>query len=503
MKKILFILALFAAPLWSAAQYVIAYRSVSELNKPELTWFSLDKSLKPEFEVFRAPVGSTAFVTVPTLRRNSSGGDTLFFHVIDTTLTVKGLYQYFIKVRKDNDSLALSEVMYGHNMGALPSPQVISFTAKSATDRKALILDWKLNYGFTVKVLALFRSRHYDRGFELVALIPADTTHYVDIVQVSNEPYFYFFQIRDFFGYQIPSVVVHGICTYAEKPYPPQNLKSETVRDHVELSWKSVGKNITGYRVYKSYSDPGIFMQAGPTIPVADTTVVFADTAVHNAGKLSARYYVVTLSDGNLESNHTDTLTVDLPWNLVISPPDEVDYTIDSTGAVRLFWTAADPLSGVDRYNVYRSADGITFTKISTDSLGPADNTFADPAPARGRIWYSVESVSVAGKASPLRTMITVERPLTAFHLVVSAEQNGANIDLTWADTGIPGLDAFYVYRKTGEGNAELMAMVKPGSGSWSDTGVAAGNDYLYTVVAEFTDGKRIIVNDGVLVVVR
>jgi len=297
MKKILFILALFAAPLWSSAQYVIAYRSVSELNRPELTWFSQDKSLKPEFEVFRAPVGSTAFAAVPTLRRNSSGGDTLFFHVIDTTLTVKGLYQYFIKVRKDNDSLALSEVMYGHNMGALPSPQVISFTAKSAKDRKALILDWKLNYGFTVKVLALFRSRHYDREFELVALIPPDTTHFVDIVQVSNEPYFYFFQIRDFFGYQIPSVVVHGICTYAEKPYPPQNLRFAIARDHVELSWKSVGKNITGYRVYKSYMDQGIFMQAGPTIPVTDSMAMFTDTAVRIAGKLSARYYVVTLSD--------------------------------------------------------------------------------------------------------------------------------------------------------------------------------------------------------------
>jgi hypothetical protein len=157
----------------------------------------------------------------------------------------------------------------------------------------------------------------------------------------------------------------------------------------------------------------------------------------------------------------------------------------------------------VEGYNVYRSADGTAFTKISSDSLGAADNTFADPDPVWGKTWYSVESVSVAGKPSTLRTTITVERPLNAFHLVVSAEQNGANIDLTWAETGIPGLDAFYVYRKTGEGNAELMAMVKPGSGKWSDAGVAAGNDYLYTVVAEFKDGKRIIVNDGVLVVVR
>jgi len=503
MKKIIVVIAALATPFFIQAQNIFTVRSVSDLNRPELTWYTVEKNLKPGFETYRARVGSTDFSRISTLERTTGNGDTLFFHVTDTTLTVKGLYQYFVKARDQRDTAVLSEVMYGHNMGSLPSPEVTGFTAKSAAGKKVIELNWKLNYSFTVKVLALFRSRHYDKGFELVAILPADTNHYTDLVTVSNEAYFYFIQVRDFFGYQLPSVVIHGICTYAEKGYPPQDFQGTAERETVLLSWKTVGSNITGYRIYKSYGGSEAFYQVCPMIPLADSIAQFTDTAVHAPGKLLARYFAVTVSDGNLESNPTDTLSVLLPWNIVVAPPEALDFTLDSAGSVILLWTAAQPNSGVAGYNVYRAAESGSFVKLNASLIPLLQNTWTDPDPGFGIFRYAVESVQAGGKPSLLRTTVTAERPLNAFHLVVSAEQSGGNVALSWTDPAIAGLDALYIYRKTGNGPAELKAMVKPDKQTWTDAAVPAGTSCIYTVVGELKSGARFLVNDGVLVVIR
>jgi hypothetical protein len=503
MKTIFIIIAALAMPLLGATQNILSWKSVSELNRPELTWYTLNKNLNPDFETWRAPVGSKEFKKIGTLRRASSDGDTLFFHIIDTTLTVKGLFQYYVKAKDNRDTACYSEVMYGHNLGFLPKPQVISFTATSAKNSKALDLDWKVNYNFTVKALALFRSRSYDKGFELVAILPPDTTHYRDLVPVSNEAYFYFIQIRDFFGYQLPSAVIHGICTYGGKSYPPQNFKASVQLESVALSWKTVGHNVTGYRVYKSMDASGTFRQAGPLVPASDSVVRYTDTAVHAPGLTSARYYAVTVSDSYLESNHTDTLTVPLLWNLAVTPPREVDYTLDSTGLIRLFWTPAGGNSDIMGYNVYLIPSGLTPKKLNA-SLLPADgNTFLDKESGYGKFEYAVEAVSVAGKPSALRSYVTAERPLKEFHLVVSAQQTGNNIDLTWVNPDLPALDALYFYRQAGDQPAAMRSMVKPDKQTWTDAGILPGESYTYTVVAEYKDGVRILVNDGILVVTR
>jgi len=239
-------------------------------------------------------------------------------------------------------------------------------------------------------------------------------------------------------------------------------------------------------------------------ISFSDSLVHYTDTAVHRSRQAKARYYAVTVSDGYLESNHTDTVTVPLPWNLLVTPPKEVDYTIDPSGFIRLFWTFPAENSGVAGFNVYRSYKESSVTKLNA-SLLPADmNSFVDKNPgAYGTFQYSVEAVSVGGKSSAMRTTVSVDRPRMSFHLVISSGQEENKVVLTWLDPDIPDLDVLYFYRKTGTEEVRLKKMVKPIVQTWTDEEIVPGNTYLYTVIAEFKDGARILVNDGIQVVTR
>ena len=499
MKKISAIILLFALPVLIIAQNIPVLRSVSGTGYPELTWYSFQHGLKPGYSVFRAPVGTDDFRPVNTTRLFSERNDTTFFTVSDTTLEKKGLYMYYIEVSDPKGTVLKSDVIYGHNMGSIPSPAVTDFTATSDTTRKALHIRWKLNYSFSVKSFALFRSRHYDRDFVCVATLPADTTGYTDPVAVSNEPYFYFLLISDYFGYQLPSVVIHGICTYAEKPYPPQDFAAAGSGEAVRLSWRRLGSNVIGYRVFRSGTE-GRFTQISPMLP-PDSLASYTDTTANIPGVTRARYYAVAVSDGYLDSNPTDTLEVALPWNTVVEAPAEADHVIDSAGHIMLLWTLPET-PGVSGYNVYRSYRNSEPRKINSVLIPAETNTFTDNNPmGYGAYDYYIESVGPTGRSSAAQTVVHANLPVPGYHVVLTAVASDQGIVISWAPPGFPDLDAFYFYRKEGSAPARMAAMVKPGAGTWTDSGVKPGVSYIYTLVAEFRDGGRLLVNDGILAV--
>ena len=119
-----------------------------------------------------------------------------------------------------------------------------------------------------------------------------------------------------------------------------------------------------------------------------------------------------------------------------------------------------------------------------------------------GPVFYEIESVSIAGIPSEVRTKAYAERALPDFHVVLVTEVNGTSVQITWIKPSFPGLDAFYFYRKEGAGASRMAGMVKPASQSWTDSGLTPGTTCIYTLVAEFKDGTRILVNEGVLVAV-
>ncbi len=95
-------------------------------------------------------------------------------------------------------------------------------TAHPVKDHKAIRLEWELREARSLQGIAVFRSTSYEDGYELVAQLPGEAREYTDMVPRSNEPYFYFLILRDFFGYQQPGRL-SWLQSYAREPMSPVN----------------------------------------------------------------------------------------------------------------------------------------------------------------------------------------------------------------------------------------------------------------------------------------
>jgi hypothetical protein len=349
--------------------------------------------------------------------------------------------------------------------------------------------------------MALFRSRDHENGYELIATLPAEAVTYTDNVERANEPWFYFLMIHDFFGYQLPSVRIHGISTFSEKPYPPQDFTAEHQGSAVQMNWRGVGNNIIGYRVYRRVNEAGRFAPVGEMIYSAGEIVSYSDTSISLPGILNLAYFSVSVSDGYLESNPTDTVFISLAGNQPVSPPAELDYAIDSAGRVMLLWTSMADNARIKGYHVYRKEDGQKATQLNKELIPYSRNFFTDEGlNAYGTFTYEVASVSSTGQLSLLRTSVRADRPAPVLHLVVSAVQTDAGVVLSWKPLLRKELKKLSIYRKTGDEAAVLVASVNDAAGMLTDNKFKPGNIQIYYVVAQMNDGTTVSVNDGIMV---
>jgi hypothetical protein len=396
MKKIIVLFLTMLSPVILLGQKVQALQSQNRGDFPELRWYSLAPPASPDFQIFRKAMKDQEFREIKTIRMMESRTDTLLYRVIDTTLTEKAMYQYYLQFSMDGDTLLLSESLYAHNLGNIPAPAVVSFTTQSATDRKAIVLNWKLNYDFTVKSLALFRSRDYESGYELIAHLPPDATTCTDPVSISNEAYFYFIQVRDFFGYQVPGVRVHGICTYAEKPYPPLDFAVVEDEGQVNLTWRNAGNNVIATRIYRKIGGSGAFHPLERSIYSSEKQGHFSDTTISHFSGEELSYYAVNISDGFLKSGTSDTLTLLIRGDIAVAPPTELRCLQDSLQNVLLIWTSTETDPNIKGFNVYRGANGEKPQRLNRELLPYDINYFTDLTTKNGVFYqYEIESFSI------------------------------------------------------------------------------------------------------------
>ncbi len=501
MKILIISILLICIPIKMNAQKIRALQSINSGAHPELRWFADKPLLETEYKVWRTNLKENKSNIVETIMMKVSRNDTMFYVVVDTTLTERALYKYYLEFITARDSILVSETLYGHNLGNLPAPAITEIYSKSALNRKAIELEWKLNYNFTVKSLALFRSRHYDDGYELIAHLPADATHYVDPVDISNEPYYYFIQIRDFFGYQLPTVRVHGICTYAEKPYPPQNFSAALEDGKVIMNWEISGGNVLYSRIYRKTGMHDQFM------PIAQLGVPdkiegeFVDESLDNFEGEEISYYVVNISDGFLKSNPSETKTIKLSADKDILAPRQLTYVFDSLQNVKLIWSSLEADPNVRGYNVYRALEDQMPLKLNSDLLHFGINYWTDSTVEPGRDYlYEIETISITNQPALVRTRVQVRTALPDVDMLITLSRVDNGIQLSWLPPSIQGIKEIHLYRQTINGEPSLIRRLPASETSFVDRNLALGTDYLYFAIAKMETGADIILNKGVVI---
>ena len=175
------------------------------------------------------------------------------------------------------------------------------------------------------------------------------------------------------------------------------------------------------------------------------------------------------------------------------APPAPTSFEVDSVGdkTVRLGWVrpaAAD----VHHYQVWRSGDGVTFTKIADDV--PSESYTDTVGLVNGNVYYyevrAVDSEGLAGAASDVvsatpilpgdTTAPTVPSPLTAV-----ADAGAATVHLTWAVSSDleSGLSGYTIERSA---DNVTWAVLQSGYDDvfYDDTAAGWSTSWFYRVMA-------------------
>ncbi|MBN2164861.1 MAG: hypothetical protein JW717_01145 [Marinilabiliaceae bacterium] len=481
------------------SQQVKGIQSVNRGNHPEMKWVTQDSLREDSISVWRTNIKAEKFRKIETIVISNSRNDSVFYTVIDTTLTEKGIYKYYLLLHFKNDTVLMSDKMYGHNMGDIPAPAIVSVYAKSLTNRKAIELNWKLNYNFTVNALSLFRSTNYDNGYELIAHLPGNAVKYIDAVDISNEAYYYFIQIRDFFGYQFPSVRFHGICTFAEKCLAPINFEAGMENGKVKLKWEVMGNNALYSRIYRKAGAKGSFMPLHQHGVKNGEKCSFTDEKLGTFIGDDVSYYIVNISDGFINSLSTDTVTFRLHQERPIPAPKELNYIIDSLQSVRLIWTSLSNNVNVGGYNIYRTDENKKQQKLNNELIPIEVNYFVDKTTELGNSYtYEVEAVSSTGVPGIVRTKVNVSTIMPEIEMLISIKHLEKGFRLSWIPPKNITIKEIHIYRQNGENNAVLVKKVPVTQTQLVDNNLSSG-EYLYYAIAKTVDGSEIIVNKGIL----
>lgn len=253
-------------------------------------------------------------------------------------------------------------------------------------------------------------------------------------------------------------------------PSAPASLTYKANPAQVALTWSRVATSssapLTGYRVRRN----GILLATTTALAFTDTKVVAGTTYSYTV----AGYGVAG------ESTAPALVAVAVPTPVAPSRPASVSATL-TPSQVTLTWapvatSVAAPVTG---YNVYR--DGSLLRSVKTA-------TFADSTVAAGDSHtYAITAVGGGGESTTITKAIVVPYPLApvrpaSLSSVVSATQ----VRLIWA-TVVSSVSAprtgYKVYR-----NGVLVATVT--TTTYTDTAVAAGTRYTYTVTAFGSAGE-------------
>jgi hypothetical protein len=494
--RTLFVTILFLATQGLGAQTLSVRETVSRDESPTVVWQTVRPLDTLDFRIFRASVRDRKFIEIHTMHyvQPADTGDTLFLYMTDTTLTKKGLYLYYAEVLRDGRQV-VSATALAHNLGLIDVPQVLRFSATPLTDRKAVHLSWTLSDTVTVATLTLYRSGQYAEGYEKVAdLAPADTG-YTDVIPRANEPWFYFLEIRNYFGGTTRSVRTPAFATFREKPFPPQDVTMSAGEDSVVFDWRNVGNNIIGFRVYRS-ADERPFLPVSGLQPAGPAGGHYADKDSVMRKAYHLRYILRNVSDGFVESNITDTFEVYIPEHQSVYPPAQLDHVPDAAGHTRLLWMP-DDRGFIIGYNVYVTGPSGDTAKLNSSLL--TTNAFTDTLyRAPGQYVYLVEGVGMKGKRSERRARTVVEVLPPRIEVLLDLQRDTTGLRISWKRPAGGAVERLELYRQTGSEKPVLLkAFSAAADGTYTDSGVTPGKVYLYRMTAILPDGTKVPLDDA------
>jgi fibronectin type 3 domain-containing protein len=273
-------------------------------------------------------------------------------------------------------------------------------------------------------------------------------------------------------------------------PTAPQSLAATAGSGSVSLTWAAPtsdgGAGITGYDVYRGTSAGA---ESATPVGTGVTGTSFTDTGLANG---ATYYYTVAAVNavGFSPQSNEAFATPTVVQATVPSAPQGLTAA-GGNSSVKLSWTAPGSNGGaaITGYDVYRgtSAGAESATPVAT---GVSGTSFTDTGLANGTTYYyTIAAVNAVGvSAQSGEAPATPQPTVPSAPLAVTAAGGNTTVSLSWsvpASDGGAAITGYDVYRGTSPGAESATPVATSVTGtSFTDTGLANGTTYYYTVAA-------------------
>jgi fibronectin type 3 domain-containing protein len=279
----------------------------------------------------------------------------------------------------------------------------------------------------------------------------------------------------------------------AAVPSAPSNLTATSGNSQVSLSWATTA-TANSYTVERSTQS------GGPYSPVATLTAnTYLDSTVTNG---STYYYVVRAANMIGSSAPSSQASVFPSPSSAPSVPGSVDIASGGGdfdpfygGAIAIVsWAQVTNAAG---YNVYRSTDGITFSKLT--SLPQSGTQFTDLGISNdATYYYAVTAVNPAGESA--KSSLVTATPVETIHQppVLSSQQRNGFVFLSWIPDPLttPQFGPEFNVKRGNSPSGPFTTIIQISTNNAYDFTAEPGKTYYYAVTATNGSGESAASNE-------
>ncbi len=369
------------------------------------------------------------------------------------------------------DSYTLS-----HNTTTPNAPTNLSATTLSPSQINLAWTDHASNEdGFQVE-----RSQD-NVNFSRIATVGSNINAYSNISLQPATTYYY--RVRAFIADQGSAYTnTASATTTLGAPAAPSNLTAAAASNsQINLSWIDNSTIESGFAVERC-TGAGCtnFAEIAETGPDAQG---YSNTGL--AANTTYRYRVRAFNDSGDSGYTNETQATTTVSSTKPAAPSGLSATAVSVNQINLVWVDNSP--NETGFKVYRSLDGVTYSRVFTSAAGVTSYSDTGRAASTKYYYYVLAFNSFGNSANSntaaATTFPTATAPPAAPTNLAATAPSSNQVALTWRDNSTDE-KAFKVYRSLDAVTYTEIARPGPNSTSYTDTGHTANTTYYYKLRA-------------------
>jgi titin len=432
-------------------------------NQISLQWVA-GSANQSGFQLERSPDGSTW-----TKLADVAGNATTY-----TDNTVQPQTRYFYRLRAVNAAgpSGYSSVVDATTPAGPPaSPQNLVATAVSTTQ---INLSWTTIA--TATNVLVERSPNGNDGWSQIASLTGDATSYADQGLTPNTRYYYRIRATNASGTG-PYSNVADATTPDAPPAAPARLSATAVSfSQINLQWADLSGNESGFQLERSLNGNDGWTKVAD---VAANVTTYSDLNLSPRTRYFYRIRAINAAGASTYSNVADATTPDSPP----ATPARLTATASSTMQINLSW--ADLSDNETGFELERSADGVTFTKIADVEANGTTYQNTGLAP-NTRYYYRVRAKNAVGISaySNVADAITPDVPPASPARLTATAISPTQVALAWADLST-NESGFQLERgSSATGSFTKVADISANATTYTDNNLTDATPYCYRLRA-------------------